>query len=112
MMSERNEPELPEPMGRDRVVAEREGDYPVSGWMIRFYEWAAGKLIVRAARARGRRGGPGDAHELRHLLAAITAGNSDPCDGGRTCHLDAALMRKIHDANFGSHPVSPTPQKP
>jgi hypothetical protein len=74
----------------------------VSGYLIRLYEWAAGKAIVRSARLRAKRGGPNDAHELRHLLAAITAGNSDPCEGG-LCHLDAAMMQRLHDANFGVH---------
>lgn len=60
--------------------------------MIRFYEWLAGKLLVRSARARLRRSGPDDAHEIRHLYAAVNAGNSDPCKGG-SCHLDEALMR-------------------
>jgi hypothetical protein len=49
--------------------------------------------------------GPDDAHEMRHLLAAITAGNSSPCDEGRSCHLDAALMQRLHDANFGPDPA-------
>lgn len=55
---------------------------------VLFYEWLAGKLIVRSARLRARRAGKGDAHELRHLWAAINAGNSDPCFGGAICHLD------------------------
>ena len=54
-------------------------------------EHLAGKLLVRSARLRAHRGGPNDAHELRHIGAAIEAGNSDPCDEGRDCHLDRAL---------------------
>lgn len=73
--------------------------------VIHFYEWLAGKLLVRAAKARARRSnGLEDAHELRHLLAAVTAGNSSPCAGGRSCHLDAQTMGRLHDANFRQHP--------
>lgn len=53
---------------------------------IRIYEWLAGKLIVRSARLRASRMNPEDAHELRHLWAAINSGNSDGCADG--CQLD------------------------
>lgn len=54
---------------------------------IDLYERWAGRLLVRSARLRLRRMGPDDAHEVRHLHAAINAGNSDPCQGGM-CSLD------------------------
>ena len=58
-------------------------------------EREAGRLIVEAARIRAARCGPDDAHELRHLWAAINAGNSDPCgDHGERCHLDASALRE------------------
>lgn len=92
---------------------------------VRFYEWLVGKLIVRSAKLRAHRCGPDDAHELRHLLAAITAGNSSPCGGGE-CHLDKALMQRLHDANWpprpipefgiqtleGTIPADPSPEEP
>jgi hypothetical protein len=59
---------------------------------VRLYEWLAGKLIVRSARVRAHRSGPGDAHELRHLWAAINAGNSDGCEDGAKCHLDRLTL--------------------
>jgi hypothetical protein len=49
------------------------------------FEWLAGKLIVASARARLRRGAPGDAHEIRHLHAALVAGNTA---GEDVCSLD------------------------
>lgn len=58
---------------------------------IDIYERVAGKLLVRSARLRLRRLGPDDAHEVRHLHAAINAGNSDPCRDGM-CSLDKAGM--------------------
>jgi len=71
---------------------------------IRFYEWAAGKLLVRSAKARNHRAALDDAHEMRHLFAAVTAGNSAPCDGGRTCFLDGEMMHRLHDANWPELP--------
>jgi hypothetical protein len=57
-------------------------------------EQEAGRLLVEAARIRAARLGPDDAHELRHLWAAINAGNSDPCGAnGESCHLDVAAIR-------------------
>lgn len=57
-------------------------------------EQEAGHLLVGAARIRAARLGPDDAHELRHLWAAINAGNSDPCGvNGEPCHLDVAAIR-------------------
>ena len=68
---------------------------------IRLYEWLAGNLIVRSARLRARRMGPDDAHEFRHLHAAILAGNSSPCaPGGADCHLDRDLMVRLHSATW------------
>ena len=55
-------------------------------------EAEAGRLLVESARIRAARLGPDDAHELRHLWAAINAGNSDPC--GETCHLDADAIAR------------------
>jgi hypothetical protein len=49
------------------------------------YEWLAGKLLVRSARLRLRRLTPEDAHEMRHIWAALNAGNSDH---GPACPLD------------------------
>ena len=66
---------------------------------IRFYEWLVGKLIVRSARLRAHRLGPDDAHEFRHLHAAILAGNSSPCEDGQ-CHLDRDLMVRLHSATW------------
>lgn len=57
--------------------------------MIRLYEWLAGKLIVRAYKARTERGGPEDAHEIRHLYAAVWTGNSDHCTKAM-CSLDVS----------------------
>jgi hypothetical protein len=54
---------------------------------IRLYERIAGRLLVRVVRLRARRGNPEDAHELRHLWAAVNAGTSDGCDGA-ACTLD------------------------
>lgn len=72
---------------------------------IAIYEWLAGKFIVRSARLRARRMGPVDAHEIRHLFAAITAGNSDPCDCGGDCHLDQAMLRNAQ-APLSSPPTA------
>lgn len=55
-------------------------------------EALAGRLLVAAARERAARGAPADAHELRHLWAAINAGNSDVCDGGSACQLDSRAL--------------------
>lgn len=58
-------------------------------------EAQAGRLLVEAARIRSTRLGPDDAHELRHLWAAINAGNSDPCGvNGESCHLDVDAIRR------------------
>lgn len=84
---------------------------------VPLYEWAAGKLLVRSAKARARRAnGLDDSHEIRHLFAAVLAGNSDPCDGGRNCHLDDALMGRLRLASFpvedpmdGVQPPDPRP---
>ena len=62
-------------------------------------EAEAGRLLVAAGKARAERGDPDDAHEMRHLFAAVLAGNSSPCGNGADCVLDAALMRRLHDAN-------------
>jgi hypothetical protein len=67
-------------------------------YLIRFMEWMAGKLILNSGRLRSRRGDSDDAHEMRHLYAALRAGDSTPCDHGRDCHLDRAL---IHDFEYG-----------
>jgi len=54
-------------------------------------EWLAGKLLVVAARLRADRMASGDAHEMRHLLAAVEWGNSDECGPiGEHCILDAS----------------------
>ncbi len=61
-------------------------------------EAEAGRLLVEAARARHMRNGPDDAHELRHLFAAIHIGNSDPCNA--MCTLDDAILRRLHDLTY------------
>jgi hypothetical protein len=61
-------------------------------------EAEAGRLLVEAARARHERSGPDDAHELRHLFAAIHAGNSDPCRD--VCTLDDEVLRRLHDLTY------------
>lgn len=66
---------------------------------VTLYEWLAGKLLTEAARLRAKRNGPDDAHELRHLLAAITAGNSYQCDS-RPCFLTRDLMKALHDGTW------------
>lgn len=71
---------------------------------IDLYEQLAGKLLVWSARLRMKRGGADDAHEVRHLYAALLAGNSSPCAiGGADCHLDRDTMRKLHDATWPGH---------
>lgn len=52
-------------------------------------EQTAGHLLYYAGLHRAERGAPehDDIHEVRHLAAALTAGNSSPCLEG-TCHLD------------------------
>jgi hypothetical protein len=73
--------------------------------LIDAIEWTAGKLIVNAGRLRANRADPGDAHEMRHLYAALRAGDSTPCGrNGVDCHLDRGL---IHDFNLPSHPTDP-----
>lgn len=68
---------------------------------IRFYEWLAGKLLVMSARLRARRAdGLSDAHEIRHIGAALYAGNSDSCADGRRCFLDDALVERLRDDTF------------
>jgi ferredoxin len=58
-------------------------------------EAEAGRLLVQSARVRASRLEPDDAHELRHLWAAINAGNSDPCgENGATCHLDVEAIAR------------------
>lgn len=64
-----------------------------------FYEWLAGKLLTEAARLRAKRNRADDAHELRHLLAAVTAGNSYQCDK-RPCFLTRELLQTLHDGNW------------
>jgi hypothetical protein len=46
-----------------------------------------GKALVWLGRRAHRRD---DVHELRHMLAAVRAGNSAPCTRDGYCHLDAA----------------------
>lgn len=78
-------------------------------------EAEAGRLLVASAKLRVERAGPGDAHELRHLWAAINAGNSDPCgESGESCHLDAAAIKSWSEqypqmAGYGSAPAQPAP---
>jgi hypothetical protein len=59
-------------------------------------EWLAGKMLVASARRRVRRMGPDDAHEVRHLYAALVAGNSSDCDPS-SCKRD----RDAIEAYFG-----------
>lgn len=84
--------------------------------MIVFIEWAAGKLMVLAGHLRYRRGATNDPHEVRHLYAALRAGNSDPCGpNGANCHLDQAALieymdyiQRVHDSAVG---VAPEPSE-
>lgn len=67
------------------------------GWA----EQLAGRLLTESARRRLRRGDTNDAHEVRHLFAAILAGNSSPCGmTGAYCHLDRRTLDALHDASF------------
>ena len=60
-------------------------------------EWLAGKLLVLSATQRVARGGPDDAHEIRHLHAALEAGNTDG-DDPAACRLDGeALARHVRE---------------
>ena len=58
-------------------------------------EAKAGKMLVEAARLRLARGGLNDAHEVRHLYAAIQYGNSDDENDG--CRLDTQHYLDIID---------------
>lgn len=71
------------------------------GWAEQF----AARLLTESARRRLRRSDTNDAHEVRHLFAAILAGNSDPCGmTGAYCHLDRRTLNALHDASFPSEP--------
>lgn len=83
-------PPSPEPLDVERPPEELEAE--------------AGRLLVASARARKARMGPSDAHELRHLLACLEAGNSDPCNGGTACTLDAALANTEPAPEGEPHP--------
>jgi len=62
---------------------------------IKDIEWIAGKLLVVSAKLRKDRMAPGDAHEMRHLLAAVEGGNSDGCGPiGEDCILDREAYRR------------------
>jgi len=54
-------------------------------------EGDAGTLLSKAYLARMERGDPQDAHEMRHIHAAVKAGNTDDCDPA-ACKLDAIDM--------------------
>lgn len=56
-------------------------------------EQLVGRLIVGAAAARMHRDEPAadDMHEVRHLYAAVKAGNSDDCDAS-SCILDCQAL--------------------
>lgn len=64
---------------------------------IRAYEWLAGKLLVRSALLRAARMLPEDAHELRHLWAALNSGNSDGCAEGSACILDRDALSQFSE---------------
>jgi hypothetical protein len=53
-------------------------------------EETAGRMLVQSARLRMARASREDAHEVRHIEAALRAGNSDECEPGN-CALDAAV---------------------
>jgi hypothetical protein len=57
-------------------------------WTPEELEDIAGKLLVRAATDRIRRGGPDDDHQTKHIYAAITVGNTDD-EQDDDCKLDA-----------------------
>lgn len=65
-------------------------------------ERIAGKLLVRSARLRAKRGAPNDAHELRHLYAAIKAGDSSGCE--YRCTVDPAPFHQGSPLNRYQHP--------
>lgn len=50
-------------------------------------EAEAGRLLVEAYKARLSRGDLGDVHEMRHIYAALTTGNTEDCDPAH-CKLD------------------------
>ena len=54
-------------------------------------EAEAGRLLVRAYKARAERGDSQDAHEMRHILAAVETGNTDDCDPA-ACKLDVQAL--------------------
>lgn len=56
-------------------------------------EYRAGKMLVESARLRSERMGPDDVHEMRHLLAAVEAGNTDGEEPG-ACPLDAVARHR------------------
>ena len=58
---------------------------------IWLYEAIVPKLMLRAARLRLRRNEFGDQHEIRHLYAAVSAGDSTACTD--QCHLDGAWVQ-------------------
>lgn len=74
----------PEKWERDQARSLAEAAQPAPEDM----EAEAGRLLVASARARLARMGPDDAHEVRHLGAAIEAGNSDD-EEPFACRLDA-----------------------
>lgn len=50
-------------------------------------EYIAGKLLVASAQKRKERDGPQDAHEIRHLQAAVVYGDSTTCYENNLCTL-------------------------
>lgn len=54
--------------------------------LINSLEQLAGRMLVWSAKLRAKRGLPRDRHELRHIEAALAAGNSEDC-AQRACRL-------------------------
>lgn len=54
-------------------------DRTISRWVGRILTWQARRTKDR-----------NDAHEFRHIYAAIRAGNSQPCEESDCCHLDTS----------------------
>lgn len=67
------------------------------------YERIAGKLLVRSGRFRAKRAARNDPHEIRHLYAAIKAGDSSGCE--YRCTLDPTRYHQGDRTNRYQHPL-------
>lgn len=75
----------------------------VVGYRIRFAEWLAGWLLLHSFRWRGKRQAPEDAHEMRHILAALTTGDTDTCNPAN-CKLDQEAFKYWREFWEGEKP--------